>query len=309
MSTSVNPTVAPTPASATPAAPADVTLRSGGLLSLTETSDLARTTSTTLVTLVGPPDAGKSTLLATIHECFRQNRFQTLMFSGSRTLVAFEELCHLSRIASGIEHPDTQRTKFSDEEYFYHLTVSHIGEPTSPHSLFVMDVAGEGFDGLRKSHENCLGITSLKRTEFLPLLIDGDKLRVAKERYTTTEDAINFVKCVWDSGAVKPECKLQVVITKMDKLQDEAAMAAVAEVKATIERRIEHRFPLRAFFEVAARPKSRSEVRAAYGVETLLETWLVPPSGPLTRSTAPAAVPGERESEAFQYRHCNSESE
>ena len=82
--------------------------------------------------------------------------------------MAFEKLCDLSRIASGLKDPDTQRTKFSDEEYFYHLTVNRAGESPSPRSLFVMDVAGEGFDDLRKSSiENCLAITSLKRTEFL----------------------------------------------------------------------------------------------------------------------------------------------
>ncbi len=308
MSTTVNPAPTPSPASAKPAAPADVTLRSGGLLSLAETSDLARATPTTLVTMVGPPDAGKSTLLATVHECFRQNRFQALTFSGSRTLVAFEELCHLSRIASGLEDPDTQRTKFSDEEYFYHLTVNRTDEPSSPRSLFVMDVAGEGFDGLRKSHENCLAITSLKRTEFLTLLIDGDKLRVAKERYTAIEDAVNFLKCVWDSGAAKPECKLQVVVTKVDKLQDEAAKAALAEMKVAIERRIETRFPTRTFLEVAARPKNGDHIHTAHGVETLLATWLVPPSSPPVDGAAAAALTGERESEAFQRRHFTSAS-
>ena len=165
MSTSTDPTPALSPASPKPSVPADVTLRSGNLLSLSETSELARAALTTLVTLVGPPHAGKSTLLATVHECFRQNRFKNLSFSGSCTLVAFERVCHLSRIASGLEVPDTERDKVSDDEYFYHLNVSRSGEQTSTGSLFVMDVAGEGFDNLRKSHENCLAITSLKRTD------------------------------------------------------------------------------------------------------------------------------------------------
>lgn len=311
MSDSVNPDPDPTPSptSAKPSAPTDITVRSGGLLSLSEISDLAQAAQTTLVTLVGPPDAGKSTLLATVHERFRQNRFQALTFSGSRTLVAFEQLCHLSRIASGLEDPDTQRTKFTDEEYFYHLTVNRSGEQISTCSLFVMDVAGEGFDDLRKSHENCLAITSLKRTEFLTLLIDGDKLRVAKERYSAIEDAINFLKCVWDSNAVKPECILQVVVTKVDKLQDDVSKAAIAEMDATIRQRLAARFPNRVFLEIAARPKNGSDIQAAYGVEALLDTWLVPPSSPLTEKAVPPAVPGERESEAFRRRHFTSDSQ
>lgn len=303
MSNGANPAPGPAPASAKPASPADISLRSGRLLSLSETSDLARATPTTLVTLVGPPDAGKSTLLATVHECFRQNRFQALTFSGSRTLVAFEELCHLSRIASGLEDPDTQRTKFSDEEYFYHLTVNRSDEHNSPRSLFVMDVAGEGFDGLRKSHDNCLAITSLKRTGFLTLLIDGDKLRVAKDRYAAIEDAVNFLKCVWDSRAVKPDCKLQVVVTKVDKLQDDAAKAAIAETKAAVVRRLDTRFPNRIFLDVAARPKTAGGIEMAHGVEALLETWLVAVSSPPMESSTPAPVAGERESEAFSRRH------
>ncbi len=281
---------------------ADVILRSGRLLNLAEASDLARATPTTLVTLVGPPKAGKSTLLATVHECFRHGQFKALTFSGSRTLVMFEELCHLSRIASGLEDPDTERTKPTDEEYFYHLTVNRTGEPASPRSLIVMDVAGEGFDRLRMSHENCFAITSLKRTEFLTLLIDGDKLCVAKERYAAIEDAVNFLKCAWDSSAVKPECKLQVVVTKMDKLQDESAKATVAEMKAAIEWRLESRFSRHTFLEVAARPKNGGRIHHAHGVEALLETWLVPHNSP-PDATEPAVIPGERESEAFQRRH------
>jgi double-GTPase-like protein len=296
-----------------------VSLRSGRLLSLSETSDLARTTATTLVTLVGPPDAGKSTLLTTIHDCLRQSRFQALTFSGSRTLVAFEELCHLSRIASELNEPDTERTKFSEEEFFYHLTVNRAGEQSLPRSLFVMDVAGEGFDDLRKAHENCLAITSLKRTEFLTLMFDGDKLRTlkaiegdkrhfAKERYIAIEDAINFLKCVWDSGAVKSECKLQLIVTKVDKLQDVPAKKAIAEMQATLQRRLETRFPNRSFLEVAARPKNGGNTRTAHGVEALLQTWLVTSDNPPIESAAPMVVRGERESEAFLRRHFTPDS-
>ena len=296
------------PLLAKPAVTADVILRSGRLLTLAETSDLARATPTTLVTLVGPPKAGKSTLLATVHERFRQGRFKSFSFSGSRTLVMFEELCHLSRIASGLEDPETERTKPTDEEYFYHLMVNRTGELGSPRSLLVMDVAGEEFDGLRKSHENCVAITSLKRTEFLTLLIDGDKLCAAKERYAAIEDAVNFLKCAWDSGAVKPECKLQVVVTKMDKLQDESAKSTVVEIKAAIERRLEGRFSQHAFLEVAARPKNVGLIQPAHGVEALLETWLVQHNSPPAEYTQTIVVPGERESEAFQRRHFTPES-
>jgi GTP-binding protein EngB required for normal cell division len=286
-----------------------ISLRSGRLLSLSESSDLARTSATTLVTLVGPPKAGKSTLLATIHECFRQNRFQSLTFSGSRTLVAFEEICHLSRIASGLRDPDTERSKFSDEEFFYHLTVNRAGEQSSPRSLFLMDVAGDGFDDLRKSHENCLAITSLKRTEFLTLMIDGDKLHIAKERYAAIEDAINFLKCVWDGDAVKSECKLHVIVTKVDKLQEVAARKIIAEMWPEIQRRLEHRFTNRSFFEIAARPENGCNIPPAHGVEALLGTWLVPPSNPPIETATPATVPDERESEAFLRRHFTTDSQ
>lgn len=303
MSTSADSTPVASSVSAKLSVPTDIALRSGELLSLSETSELARVALTTLVTLVGPPDAGKSTLLATIHECLRKNRFQNHTFSGSCTLVAFEQICHLSRIASGLENPDTQRTKFSTEEYFYHLIVNRTGEQNSSRSLFIMDVAGEGFDDLRKSHENCLAITSLKRTEFLTLLIDGDKLRIAKERYGAIEDAINFLKCVWDSNSVKPECKLQMVVTKMDKLQVAPVNGVIAEMQVTLQRRLETRFPNRSFLEVAARPQNGGNIPAAHGVEALLETWLVPFSSSLTESTTTVAVGDKRESEAFLHRH------
>ena len=139
-------------------------------------------------------------------------------------------------------------------------------------------------------------------------MIDGDKLSTAKERNVAIEDVINFLKCVWDSGAVNSKCQLQLIVTKVDKLQDVAAKKAISEMQVTIQRRLETRFPNRSFLEVAARPKNGGNIRTAHGVEALLETWLVTSSNPPIESAPPTVVPGERESEAFLRRHFTPDS-
>ncbi len=281
----------------------DVVLRAGTELTTGDLDALAREHPATLVALVGPPDAGKTTLVAALYEEFRRAKVPDFMLAGSLSLMAFERRCHLSRMASKLEQPHTERTKSTDEELFYHLRVARPHDLERRDDVFLLDVAGEDYAELRTRADACRAITSLQRTDYLVLLIDGEKLVKSASRYLTLEQAVNFIQCVWDSGAVSQACRLQVVMTKADKLAATDRDKFAAEVRATIVARIETRFPAREFAYVAARPEDPQILPTGHGLAQLFDRWLHRATEPAPAEPMPSAVSGERECEAFAHRH------
>src|SRR5262245_49650285 len=98
-------------AAATPAVeePKFVEIFSGGALSAADADAITLRFRTLLIVLVGAEGSGKTTVLASIYERLNEGPFAGFQFAGSRSLLSFEEICHLNRLASGGAQPDTQR--------------------------------------------------------------------------------------------------------------------------------------------------------------------------------------------------------
>src|SRR5258708_13883849 len=67
-----------------------------------------------LIVVAGPVGAGKTTLIATLHDLFQTGKVGDYAFAWSTTLPAFEARCHLSRIHSHRAVPETEHTKFDE---------------------------------------------------------------------------------------------------------------------------------------------------------------------------------------------------
>jgi energy-coupling factor transporter ATP-binding protein EcfA2 len=295
------PTTTPNPV---PAQPADKTLRSGGELNEAEADLLARKHRTRLVILAGPPDSGKTTLISTIYELMRRPVEGLPQFAGSHTLVAFEQRCHRARVASGVEHPDTDRTPYSDEQKFYHLRVALAEGSSETVDLLFFDLVGERFKQLKTSAEECRRVTTLGRATFLGVLLDGNRLASNATRHLAVEECINFLQACIDSEALSGSCDVQVLITKFDQLGVIGDTSAVESVIASVRDRIKHRLARRCphlgVVVIAARPEDPSQLAVGYGFDKLFEMW--------TKSTLSQSIDGsvprldgpfEREADAF----------
>jgi Double-GTPase 2 len=102
-----------------------INLPSGKPLRSTEATNLLRAQPTPVVLLAGAAKSGKTTLLASLHDCFQWGPFAGYLAAGSETLLGFEEQCFDSRVASGAEKPSTGRTSLEAGQQFYHLRVRH----------------------------------------------------------------------------------------------------------------------------------------------------------------------------------------
>lgn len=103
--------------------PKFVELSGGGVLSAADADAVTLRSRTQLVVLAGAEGSGKTTVLASIYERLNRGPFAGVQFAGSRSLLGFEEICHLNRLASGGAQPDTQRTIPAEEASYYHLAL------------------------------------------------------------------------------------------------------------------------------------------------------------------------------------------
>ena len=118
--------------------PNDTFVHRGNLLSLDSATKILMSGESRVVAIVGPQEAGKTTLNLSFYESFQQNQFGGRKFAGSLSLVTYEKLCHFSRIASGQFTPDTPRTSVTDDLGFMHLAVQNDGITTGQESFILI---------------------------------------------------------------------------------------------------------------------------------------------------------------------------
>ena len=120
-----------------------VVLRSAQKLSLIDAEAILRQYSARVIAIVGPYDAGKTSLVAGLYDLFQSGPIQSIKFSGSVTLHALERACHDARAASERTVPDSERTPLGDVQ-FYHLGMVDGADGTRS-ALLLGDRAGEEY--------------------------------------------------------------------------------------------------------------------------------------------------------------------
>ena len=111
---------AATSASVEEVATASIELYAGTELATEDTDAVTLRYPAHLIVFAGEAESGKTTVLASIYDRLSDGPFAGFRFAGSRSLLGFEQICYLNRLASGGTRPDTPRTVPSDEAAYYH---------------------------------------------------------------------------------------------------------------------------------------------------------------------------------------------
>ncbi|MBF3788905.1 hypothetical protein ISF76_28870 [Burkholderia pseudomallei] len=224
-----------------------------------------------VVALVGVPDCGKTTLLSSLYEVVRRDARSHLGFAGSETIRGFEERCHLSRLASENEIPDTPRT--ASELQFLHLSLvaRQSGERVE---LFMADRRGEQFQDVLDRPELAEDLAEVRRGDGVALLLDGGHLVDAQRR----ELAIAMVQrlAMAICGHLREFAAVQLVVTKVDKIREHADESTVRTRVDALSSRLSAMFGSAIRYSlhyVAARDLEGGD----NGLSQLLCEWLVPP--------------------------------
>jgi hypothetical protein len=264
------------------------------------------------VVIAGPSDSGKTTLLIALYELFHRSPVAGYLFAGSSTLLAFEERCHLSRIASGAANPDTQRTDYTGEPAYLHLRVRPSLALHHPVDFLFTDVSGEMFEHARDSTTECKELNFLQRAENFLLLLDCEKAVSVDQRWAMVQDCKALLQSCVDSAMLANDCVVNIVWSKIDYFAaagKDKHQAFREEVERDFLATFSTRLPHLSFTDVAARPTEHPALGFGYGLPKLLEDWITVSPRIRPMRLFPRSVSGTRESELFAARHFGAPSE
>lgn len=231
-----------------------------------------------IVSFVAPKDAGKTSLIAGLYELFLENRQGSLLFRGSRTVLGFERLCHLSRAASGRIRADMERTRRAEGLGYFHLD---LVAPAGRVGLLLGDRPGEQFVSAAQSLDQVKSLGEIAAATTLAYLIDGRVLGNPKTKGVPASVATSILDAIVEARLAPSRPALAVVLTKADLLEGDAHDAHIARFEAIVaflsERYSEHFSTVKGFQTAASPDPSTEACPRGVGLAALLEDLLLDP--------------------------------
>lgn len=288
--------------------PEFIELFSGAALGATDAEIITLRSRTHLVVFAGAEGSGKTTVLASIYERLNQGPFAGFKFAGSRSLLGFEEICHLNRLASGGVQPDTQRTRLTEETKYYHLALRGAEPVAARRDVLLSAMSGELFRMAKDSQEDAERLTFLRRADTIVVLVDGERLANTAHRTSAQADAADILESLLDANMVSPNCQVEIVFSKLDRITaaGQPALDFLGKTKEKFEGKFCARVPRLSFRNIAARPAPSSVPESSEGglAEAFASWTTLPPSASHDEQQgAPAPSREEREFSKFGWRH------
>mgnify|MGYP001571649450 CR=1 FL=1 len=249
-------------------------LRDAERLGLEAAESVLRMDETQVVALVGPKDAGKTSLIACLFELFQRGPLDSLTFGGSATLRAFERACHQARAASRRSTPDTERTSHREGVGFFHIRLT--GGRTALRSLLIADRAGESYRKIIDNLDNAAPLVEVSRADIVTLLIDGGRLSDIDRRHQLRSETTQILSALVESGLTRKQQRLALVLTKFDQIDQVSDKDRVSRDLASLLAQLQSfatHFCCCRTFETAASPTGGS-VRRGHGLSSLAAYWM-----------------------------------
>ena len=271
-----------------------VLLPSADSLSIERAENVLRSGHCRVISIIGPSDSGKTSLIASLYDKFQEGGVNGIEFSRSCTLHAFEQTCHDARTASRRGVPHIARTPLG-EVRFYHMELGG-GGAGGQIRLLLADRAGEEYLAVADDISVARDLAEVRRADALTVLVDGARLIDSGKRHNLRSDILMILQGLHEGDGLRSGSRLALVLTKMDVVQGHAHEARArrdfAGVQTDVQRLFGTIFSEIAVFHVAASPETDVTPRGT-GVGDLLSFWLGPPpagtaalssTAPLTRA-------------------------
>lgn len=291
--------------------PGSVHFWSGNALLPTDVIGLPFSRPPQVVILAGDSDAGKTTLLASIYELFRDGPVGGTVFGGSRTLRAFEERCHDARVKSGRTDPTTLHTPLSNTPSFLHLNLHCPDTSRERVDLLISDVNGERYSRAASSAAECCLLEELKRADQIVLLLDGERLVDRARRQKVLQGSQTFIRRALECEMITEHSRLEIVTSKWDLIArcvDQEASNFIRHIETTLRLVVNDRIERLTFDKIAARPDSKPDLGFAFGIPGLISRWLGEGCKSFRSPTPPKGEPAARQREfaRFGFLTCSS---
>lgn len=261
--------------------PEYVKLYSANALNFEECNKFIRSHPAILIVLAGKFKCGKTTVITALIQIFQQeSSFAGFQFAGSRSLIGFEQRCHLSRFESRGSKEDTSRTTTFDfdnhfaTQTFLHLRLEKEGKFFD---FLIADISGEAFDELTTSTDLCKKLTFLNRCDNFTLIFDADALSDLSRRAVTKTKTVSILRSLIDANMLLASTHIQVLFSKWDLLiRKENAnehTSFVQGIEDAITREFSSSYPNISFLQIASRPVKSTGLKIGHGLDDLLKKW------------------------------------
>ncbi|WP_245191701.1 TRAFAC clade GTPase domain-containing protein [Achromobacter insuavis] len=245
-----------------------------------------------VISIVGPFDSGKTSLIAGAFDLFQHGPVGGFAFAGSSTLHSFERACHDTRRASQREEAGMERTPTGDATYF-HLDLVAT-ECESRHAALLANRSGEDYMDAQTDPTLVADFVELHRADVVTVLADGERLLDLGLRHQVRDDVCLTLRAFRESGTTRSWQRLAVVLTKLDAvLEDETkterALQFFEGIVEDVRAQFSQHFAEVQAFRVAASPQSARANRGE-GMTELIRYWMSEPAR-LRPSVAPIVMP------------------
>lgn len=200
--------------------PAVLDLGGNESLSISGAEGVAARYGARVVLVSGAYFSGKTCLVAGIYGLFHDGSAADWSFMGSTSLVALDARYHAKRAITGLEGPDSQRTRDEDMR----LLDLRIAGPDGGVNLMFSDVRGEYFEDIVNGRPVNEVISLAARTDLLIIVLDGSRLADRFGRNSVVSFARQLIGGLTEPGGIRGGVPVALVVTKADKV-DKAARA------------------------------------------------------------------------------------
>ena len=250
-------------------------INSGDALSAADGSIVLKSKRASVVALVGQAEAGKTSLIGEVYDAFQYGQYETLRFAGSRTLIAFEKICHKIRGTSRGSDLFEERTDVTPDPVLFHLLVA--GKEGNAKDILIADRSGETYRDMLDRPSMAATCIELRRASVLNLLVDGARLCDPTERASVIIECQQTMQTLAQSSVVDGCSRVNVVLTKLDELDGSSEKERSHSAFETVVKRVETTLPggseKLGVYSIAARPHNQL-YKKGFGVEALVNDWL-----------------------------------
>lgn len=247
-------------------------LHTGEPLNLSELYELTASEKSRYAVLIGGPDCGKTTLIASMYQMLLQKARDDYWFAGSRTLRGFEERCALSRISSGRIKSETTRTP-QNLELVLHLKLLDT-KTRRRVNLLMSDISGEDFKSIRGNpQETQERFSYVRAAQTILILLDGEKLASPIKRTAEIKQATFLLKVFNEGKLISEKADILLTISKFDLMKNSAGELS-KKILYEFRTQIPDLAPRFRILETAAMPDDITLVPLYYGLEDLYKAML-----------------------------------
>ncbi|MEV4778404.1 TRAFAC clade GTPase domain-containing protein [Burkholderia sp. LMU1-1-1.1] len=233
-----------------------------------------------VISFIGCPDAGKTTIAAMLYELMKRRRLGQIGFVGSKTLRGFQSRSFYSQFESGLSVPVTERTKKSLPIEYLHLRASFDVSKKTHFDIFMADRSGEEFEDCIKMPKFAENFPEIYRADCHVLLLDGRKLINPELAASHIGEIRRIVLALLQFSGLGQSQKIQVVLTKLDEVIVSSRKEQVEEIfdhfVSEVKSRVVGDITISAH-KLAARP-NQGEFYLGEGLETLMREWIPIPA-------------------------------